>query len=290
MLRGLNPSEKESSKKGEGQSSRMGGRGVVFERCLVTRKSFYKNSLGERMSSIPGGICIATAFGDSFNESRTCTFGSHILEAGGKDWRHAEGKNHVRFLPTSCTFIYKFRHSSSSKSKTQSAPVPPDPVRGRRALVLRLAVGLVMLFAVGLVALGQAVLSLEADRLVNAQVPGARVDGSADGESDDGACEFWFPPVSTVSSQNWVGRGGEVIAAGLPRGSSSGGMRLMRRRRCEKVCAVRRWGEVPCQSWCPRSSNSKRRAVPRCSRRGGCRRPMASRTSLLLLLWRHCQF
>ena len=80
-----------------------------------------------------------------------------------------------------------------------------------------------------LVGICSAVLPLEADVLVDRQMTGARVYGSANRKSNDNAC---------VLHQHDARGGNKALRSGLPRGINSAGIFLKRLRRCETVCAI----------------------------------------------------
>lgn len=76
----------------------------------------------------------------------------------------------------------------------------------------------------------RAILPLEADGLVDDQVAADRVDGGGNGERNDNTYRL-----SKHDAVDYYVL--DRIAAGSPRGISSGGICLRRLRRCDTVCA-----------------------------------------------------
>lgn len=93
----------------------------------------------------------------------------------GQVLRHIDITPHI--LPTG-SICASYTRPGHLSLKNQHPP-PPDPNHSYPPLVVLLLVGM---------GIRSAVLSLEADGLVDDQMAGARVDGSADGESNDDTC------------------------------------------------------------------------------------------------------
>lgn len=164
--------------------------------------------------------------------------------------------------PILCTGFHLYAQSITTPSLTVRLPCEPD------SSVLLLAV------AAGAVGLGSAILTLETDGLVDEEVTHARVGGRGDGKGNDDTCE-------NVRDQPYHRR----WIAGTDRGGST------REGSCEGASGVARRYEL--FQWTRRQHGLGPGIFERSSRDVGGRWWVlsssfnGSRTSLLLLLYRH---